>query len=60
MLSIFWIIPVVRDKIKVKLGLAIPTGPLTMLVKQMIDTPPLFALKTFKICLRTQKQQHIC
>ena len=47
--SNFLIIPVVREKIKVKPGLAIPTGVPTMLVKEMIDTPPLFALKTIKI-----------
>ena len=49
MLSNFLIIPVVREKIKVKLALAIPTGAPTMLVKEMIDTPPLVALKTIKI-----------
>ena len=49
MLSNFLIIPVVKEKIKVKLALAIPTGALTMLVKEMIDTPPLVALKTIKI-----------
>ena len=48
MLSNFFIIPVVREKIKVKLGLAIPTGAPTMLVKEMIDTPPLVAFKTIK------------
>ena len=45
MLSNFLIIPVVKEKIKVKLALAIPTT----LVKEMIDTPPLVALKTIKI-----------
>ena len=49
MLSNFFIIPVVREKIKVKLALAIPTGAPTMLVKEMIDTPPVVALKTIKI-----------
>ena len=34
MLSNFLIIPVVREKIKVKLGLAIPPGVPTMLVKK--------------------------
>ena len=44
MLSNFLIIPVVKEKIKVKLALAIPTGAPTMLVKEMIDTPPVVAL----------------
>ena len=33
---------------KVKLALATPTGPPTTLVNEMIDTPPLVALKTIK------------
>ena len=49
MLSSFLIIPVVREKIKAKLALAIPTSASTMLVKETIDTPPLVALKTIKI-----------
>ena len=49
MLSNFLIIPVIQEKIKVKLALAIPTGALTMLINKMIDTPPLVALKTITI-----------
>ena len=49
MLSSFLTIPVVREKIKVKLALAIPTGAPTMLVNEQIDTPPVVALKTSKI-----------
>ena len=49
MLSNFLIIPVLKEKIKTKLTLAIPTGAPTTLVKEMIDTPPLVALKTIKI-----------
>ena len=49
MLSNFLIIPVVREKIKVKLGLAIPAGAPTTLVNKMIDTPAVAALKTIKI-----------
>ena len=49
MLSNFLIIPVVRENIKAKLALAIPTGAPTMLLKEMIDTPPLVAPKTIKI-----------
>ena len=49
MLSNFFIIPVLKEKIKTKLTLAIPTVAPTTLVKEMIDTPPLVALKTIKI-----------
>ena len=49
MLSNFLIIPAVKEKTKVKLALAIPTGALTMFVKQVIDTPTVVALKTIKI-----------
>ena len=41
-------IPFVREKIRVKLALPIPTGPPTILVNETIDTPLLFALKTIK------------
>ena len=57
MLSKFFIIPVVREKIKVKLALAIPTGAPTMLVKEMIDTPPIVALKTIKLKLFLHNQK---
>ena len=49
MLSNFLIIPVFKEKIKVKLALAIPTGAPATLVKEIIDTPPVAALKTIKI-----------
>ena len=49
MLSNFLIIPVAKEKLKVKLALTIPTGTPTMLVKEMIDTPPVVALKTVQI-----------
>ena len=49
MLSNFLTIPVVREKIKVKLALAIPTGAPTILVNKQIDTLPVVALKTIKI-----------
>ena len=48
LLSNFLIIPVVRENIKVKLALAIPTGAPATLVNEMIDTPPLVAPKTIK------------
>ena len=47
--SIFFLtIPVVREKRKVKLALAISTGAPTILVNEIIDTPPPVALKTIK------------
>ena len=49
-------IPVVREKIKVKLALAIPTGAPTIVVNEMIDTPPFVALKHLKLYLCNQKQ----
>ena len=45
----FLAIPVVREKNRVKLALAIPTGAPTILVNKIIDTPPLVALKTMKV-----------
>ena len=42
-------IPVVKEKIKVKLALAIPTGAPAILVNEIIDTPLLVALKTIKV-----------
>ena len=57
MLSNFLIIPVVKEKNKVKLSLAIPTGAPTMLVKEMIDTPPIVALKTIKLKLFLHNQK---
>ena len=48
MLDNFFIIPVLKEKIKVKLILAIPTGVPRALAGKMIDTPPLVPLKTIK------------
>ena len=47
--SNFLTIPVVREKNKVRLALAIPTGAPTILVNEIIDTPLLVALKTIKV-----------
>ena len=47
-LSNFFTIPVVREKIRVKRALAIPTGAPTILANEIIDTPLLVALKTIK------------
>ena len=41
-------IPVVREKNKLRLALAIQTGAPKILVNETIDTPPLIALKTIK------------
>ena len=49
MFNNFLTIPVVREKIKVRLALAIPNGAPTFLVNEIIDTPLLFALKIIKI-----------
>ena len=45
----FLTIPVVIEKIKVKLSLAIPTGAPKILVNEIVDTRVLVALKTIKI-----------
>ena len=47
-LNIFFTVLVVREKNKVKLALAIPTGAPTILINEKIDTPLLVALKTIK------------
>ena len=44
-----FIIYFATEKIKVKLALAIPTGSPTILINEIIDTPPLVALKIIKI-----------
>ena len=44
----FLVIPVDREKIKVKLALAIPTGALKILVNEQIDTAPFAVLKTIE------------
>ena len=48
-LSNFLTISVVREKIRVKLGLTIPTGAPTTLVNEQADNRPVVALKTNKI-----------
>ena len=47
--SNFLTIPVVREKNKVRLALAIPTAAPTILVNEIIDTLLLVALKTIKV-----------
>ena len=49
MLSNFFIIPVVRETIKVKLALAIAIGAPAKLTEDIIQTPPLVVPKTIKI-----------
>ena len=46
--SNFLTIPIVREKNKARLALAIPTGAPTILVNEIIDTPSFVALKTIK------------
>ena len=45
---IFLTIPVAREKNKVKIALAIPTGAPTILVNEIIDLPSLVTLKIIK------------
>ena len=49
MLSNFFTIPVVREKNKVRLALAIPTSAPTILLNKIIHISPVVALKTIKI-----------
>ena len=49
MLNNFLIIPLAREKIKVKLALADQTGAPATLADEIIQTPLLVALKTIKI-----------
>ena len=42
-------IPVVKENIKVKLALAIPTGAPIALAKEIVDIPPPVADKTIKV-----------
>ena len=44
--SNFLTIPVVREKNKARAALAIPSGAPTILVNEIVDTPPLIAFKT--------------
>ena len=60
MLSNFLIIPVVREKIKVKLAPAITIGAPATLAEEIIQTPPLVTLEQLKFCLCNQKQLHSC
>ena len=48
MLNNFLIIPIVREKIEVRLALAIPAGAPTTLANEMIQTPLHVTLKTIK------------
>ena len=49
MVSSVLIIPVVKEKIRVRLALAIPTGAPITLAEEIIQTPPAAALKTIRI-----------
>ena len=45
----FLIVPVTIERIKVKLALAFPAGTPIILVNEIIDIPPVVALKAIKI-----------
>ena len=45
--------PVAREKIKVKLALTIPIGAPIALANEIIDTPPLVALKILNYIIKT-------
>ena len=49
-------IPVVKEKPKLKLALAITTGPPIILEKEIMDIPPLVADKQLKFCRNNQRQ----
>ena len=53
--SNFLTIPVVREKIKVRLSLAISIGAPTILLNEIIDTLLLVALKKLNSCPYNQK-----
>ena len=59
MFSNFLTILVAREKIKVKLALATPTGPPIILVNEIIDTPSLVALKAIKNFVYVIKSSNI-
>ena len=42
-------IPVVKENTRLKLALDIPTGTPILLVKEIVDIPPLVADKTIKV-----------
>ena len=48
-LNNFLLIPIVIEKIKVKLALTIPTGTPIVLVNEIIDIPPVVSLKTINV-----------
>ena len=49
MISKFLDIPAVREKIRVKISLAVTTAAPTTYTEEIMQTPPLAALKTIKI-----------
>ena len=55
MFSNLLLVPVVREKIKVKLALVIPTGAPARLADEMIQTLSLAALKTIKSLFMSSK-----
>ena len=59
MFSNFLTILVAREKIKLKLALATPTGPSIILVNEIIDTASLVALKAIKNFVYAIKSSNI-
>ena len=59
MFSNFLTILVAREKIKVKLAFATPTGPSIILVNEIIDTASLVALKAIKNFVYVIKSSNI-
>ena len=55
MFNNFLTIPVVRENIKVKLALPIPTGAPITLENEIMNTAPVVALKQTKFYLYNQK-----
>ena len=55
----FFTIPVLKEKNKVKLALFIPTDAPITLVNEIIETPPVVALKTIKIFIYIIKSCNI-
>ena len=47
-ISTFLTTPVVREKIKVKLAVTVPTGAPIALANEIMDTPPLVTFNTIK------------
>ena len=54
-----FIIPVLKEKIKVTIAIAIPAGVPITVPKEIIDTPPLVTERTIKTLSMQPNQLHI-